>query len=155
MAWDVTAVLSWPLWRHGRGDVTGDPTWLWYHTGVITFFKAGLHDWLMFQVNFRNFKLRNTIVIILLILKQNIFNVEKRFALKMLPLVDHVALVDSYTASDWVLPYFLIINRDCESIGTLLRFECCNILTRWVRYDPPAGRDRFLSAAKRPTGGSL
>ena len=54
----------------------------------------------MFQVNSRNFKLINTIVIILLILKQNIFNVEKRFALKMLPSVDNVALVGSYTASD-------------------------------------------------------
>ena len=54
----------------------------------------------MFQVNSRNFKLINTIVIILLILKQTIFNVEKYFALYMLPSVDHVALVDSYTASD-------------------------------------------------------
>ena len=54
----------------------------------------------MFQVNSRNFKLINTIVIILIILKQNIFNIEKHFALKMLPSVDHMALVNSYTASD-------------------------------------------------------
>ena len=82
------------LGRHGHCEdmaVTSQAE-VWRGCDVILVYSNYIfQSWSKWLTNIQvKFNLINTIVIIPLLLKQNIFNVEKGLALKVLPSVDHM-----------------------------------------------------------------